>query len=159
MDKERSGLITNGPPAQRLCGLPIVGEVRVALDRDRRVVDIRDDVGHRRGDIRLQGRYWGLTRPRPLKDSLRRQVRPSPLRDDDDDGSASDAAAVGERPCFLLPLWLLLLSPLARRSTTMDVALAGPLVLSLLLLLASVVVRSLLLYSSLSLLTVAVRAE
>ena len=110
MDKERSGLITNGPPAPRLCGLPIVGEVRVALDRDRRVVDIRDDVGHRRGDIRLQGRYWGLTRPRPLKDSLRRQVRPSPLRDDDNDGSASDAAAVGERPCFLLPLWLLLLS-------------------------------------------------
>ena len=58
-----------GLPALMLGGLLGVGEVRVALDRDRRVLDIRYDLGHRRGNI---GRQKGLAvcRPRPLKDSL-----------------------------------------------------------------------------------------
>ena len=66
---------------------------------------------------------------------------------------------MGERPRFLLPLSPL--SLLARRSTTtIDVALTELWVLSLLLLLlASVVVLSLLLWLSLVLLNVAVRAE
>ena len=39
-----------GLPALMLGGLLGGGKVRVALDRDRRVVDIRYDLGHRRGD-------------------------------------------------------------------------------------------------------------
>ena len=46
-----------GQAALKFGGLLIVGEVRVALGRDRRVVDIRYDLGHRRGDI---GRQEGL---------------------------------------------------------------------------------------------------
>ena len=54
-----------------LGGLLLVGKVRVTLDRDRRILDIRYDLGHRRGDI---GRLGGLAddvgcRPLPLKDS------------------------------------------------------------------------------------------
>ena len=56
-----------GLPALMLGGLLGVGKVRVALDGDRRVVDIRYDLGHRRGDIGRQG--LAVRSPRPLKDS------------------------------------------------------------------------------------------
>ena len=54
-------------------GRPLLGgKVRVALDRDPRILDIRNDLGHRRGDIRcLLAAGSGGVGPgcRPLKDS------------------------------------------------------------------------------------------
>ena len=40
-----------GQPALMLGGPLLGGKVRVALDRDPRILDIRYDLGHRRGDI------------------------------------------------------------------------------------------------------------